>query len=122
MPAMGPLFLLYLLVTALDLLAWRAPAWQDWAVARGWFLAWWLLLTAAMGLYAVSPFLAMRLPGKYLASLPFFPLYLGWKLVVSLGGRPTGWHRTTRESRADSLGERGDPAGSSTKGRPDLLN
>src|SRR5262249_29970138 len=89
-PAIGPLFLLFLFAKVLDLLAWHAPAWQDWAVARASLLAWWLLLTAAMGLYAVSPFLAMRLPGKYLASLAFFPLYLAWKFVVSLGGRPTG--------------------------------
>jgi hypothetical protein len=29
-----------------------------------------------------------------------FPFYMGWKLVISLAGRPQGWIRTARETRA----------------------
>jgi hypothetical protein len=61
-------------------------------------------MTVALGVYAVSPFLALRLPWKYLTTVALFPLYVGWKILVSFGGRPREWVRTTRESRVDSLG------------------
>ena len=59
-------------------------------------------MTVSMGLYAVSPFVAMRLPWRYAATLVLFPVYIVWKVLVSLGGRPKGWVRTARETRADA--------------------
>ena len=32
-----------------------------------------------------------------LSSVLLFPFYVGWKLLVSLGGRPQQWIRTARE-------------------------
>ena len=46
-----------------------------------------------------SPFLAMRLPWKYLSSIILGPFYVGWKLVIMLAGRPQFWIRTPRETR-----------------------
>ncbi len=58
-------------------------------------------MTASVGLYAISPFLVMRLPWRYAGSLVLFPVYVVWKACVALGGRPKGWVRTARETRAD---------------------
>ena len=55
------------------------------------------LFTAALLVYAISPFLALQLPLKYLTSVVLFPFYMGWKLLISLAGRPQKWIRTTRE-------------------------
>ena len=63
-----------------------------------------LFMTASLCLYALSPFLAMRLPWKYALSLAFFPFYMSWKLLIALGGRPKQWVRTARESQIGSLG------------------
>jgi len=100
---MGPLLSVSLLVLALDLLA-SSAAGREWSVARGSLLGFSLLSTVSVGAYALSPFWAMRLPWRYLKTLAFFPLYVGWKLLVSFGGRPTAWIRTTRDSHADGLG------------------
>jgi cellulose synthase/poly-beta-1,6-N-acetylglucosamine synthase-like glycosyltransferase len=96
LPSMGTLFLFYVIVVGLDVLAWAAPIVPDSSVLRWAFLCVGLFFTASLGLYAVSPFWAIRLPLGYAASLAAFPFYVGWKLLVSLGGRPTAWVRTTR--------------------------
>ena len=101
---MGPLLSVSLVVLVLDLLAASAAPGRDWPVARGALMGFSLLMTIAIGVYALSPFWAMRLPWRYLKALAFFPLYVGWKLLVSFGGRPTEWIRTTRDSRADRPG------------------
>ncbi len=54
-------------------------------------------MTLGLCAYAISPFLAMRLPLRYLSSLLLFPFYVAWKLMISLAGRPRQWVRTARE-------------------------
>jgi hypothetical protein len=53
----------------------------------------------ALVVYAISPFLVLRLPLKYLLSIMLFPFYVGWKLIISLAGRPQRWIRTARETQ-----------------------
>jgi hypothetical protein len=104
MPSMGVLFLVYLAVMVLDVVAWSVPAWHAHAASRWSLLASANFLTLSVCLYAISPFVAMRLPWRYVSGLALFPLYVGWKFVVSLGGRPAEWVRTARESRTGGLG------------------
>jgi hypothetical protein len=99
---MGPLLSVSLLVLVLDLLA-AIAAGPDSILARGLFWGFSLFMAVSIGVYALSPFLAMRLPWRYVKTLAFFPLYVGWKMLVSFGGRPTEWIRTTRDSRADEV-------------------
>ncbi len=99
LPTMGTLLPLYFVVAALDLLAsWKAPAAEGTWMCPA-FLVLACLLSASVGLYALSPFIAMKLPWKYAVSLARFPGYIIWKLMVSRGGRPTEWVRTVRETR-----------------------
>ena len=45
-------------------------------------------MTASLFTYALSPFVALRLPWRYLTSLTCFPLYVSWNLLISLGADP----------------------------------
>jgi cellulose synthase/poly-beta-1,6-N-acetylglucosamine synthase-like glycosyltransferase len=105
---MGPLLLVYLVVAALDLLAGTGSSLPDWPAAQGSLLGCAAIMTAALCAYALSPFLVLRLPWRYLTTLAFFPLYLAWKILVSLGGRPREWVRTGRESHGDGMRARQD--------------
>ena len=100
-PTMGVLLSLYLMLTTLDLLTVALVpangAWPRWVL-----LAAGLIMTAAVGLYAISPFIAMRLPWRYAKTLAMVPAYVGWKALVRLGGRPKAWVRTTRETTPDA--------------------
>jgi hypothetical protein len=58
-----------------------------------------LFMTATLCAYAVSPFVALKLPWKYAACVVFFPAFLVWKLIVVAKGRPHEWVRTAREPR-----------------------
>ena len=69
----------------------------EFSFARALLLTCGVLMTLALAVYAISPFLAMRLPWRYLGTIMLFPVYLGWKMVVSLRGRPEEWVRTARE-------------------------
>jgi cellulose synthase/poly-beta-1,6-N-acetylglucosamine synthase-like glycosyltransferase len=60
------------------------------------------IMAAGVGLYAVSPFVAMGLPWRYAKTLVRAPVYIGWKVLVRLAGRPAGWVRTPRETSADA--------------------
>jgi cellulose synthase/poly-beta-1,6-N-acetylglucosamine synthase-like glycosyltransferase len=102
LPTLGALLLLYLFLTALDFLVFAAASGVGAGIGRL-LLACALLMTVSVGLYAVSPFLAMRLPWRYAASLALLPVYVGWKAIVSLGGRPKGWVRTARAEPADTI-------------------
>jgi hypothetical protein len=67
-----------------------------------------LMIAALMG-YALSPFLVMGLPLRYLSSFLRVPHFAAWKLLITLTERrPTTWVRTPREPAA------GDAIGSST--------
>lgn len=68
-----------------------------------------VLMTAALMGYALSPFLVMGLPLRYLSSFLRVPHFAAWKLLITLTERrPTTWVRTPREPAA------GDAIGSST--------
>ena len=75
-------------------------------------LAWWLrlahgLMAAVLLAYVLSPFVVLRLPGRYLLSLLHLPRYTVWKLVLMLSPRPSEWVRTPREPR--SVGSQVEP-------------
>jgi cellulose synthase/poly-beta-1,6-N-acetylglucosamine synthase-like glycosyltransferase len=54
------------------------------------------LITLTLGLYFISPFVAMRLPWRYALSVGAFPIYYLWKIRLSLGSPPDRWVRTPR--------------------------
>jgi cellulose synthase/poly-beta-1,6-N-acetylglucosamine synthase-like glycosyltransferase len=104
MPTMTGLMIVYVLVAALDAWAVFASGTRELPFVRWSLFASGLFMTASLCLYALSPFLAMRLPWKYASSLAFFPFYMSWKLLIALGGRPKQWVRTARESQTGGLG------------------
>jgi cellulose synthase/poly-beta-1,6-N-acetylglucosamine synthase-like glycosyltransferase len=102
-PPLGPLLSLYLVLAVLDLVAFAATP------ANGLAVRWVLLacasaMSVSVGLYALSPFLVMRLPWRFARSLVLVPAYIAWKVLVRLQGRPKAWVRTARETRADAEG------------------
>jgi cellulose synthase/poly-beta-1,6-N-acetylglucosamine synthase-like glycosyltransferase len=56
------------------------------------------LMTTALALYAMTPFVRLRLPWRYALNVFSFPVYLIWRLRVTLRGRPDQWVRTPRET------------------------
>jgi len=105
-PPMAWVILVYVTLSALNTAAILAPAVQALPVVWGMFVAFQVVMTAALGTYAIAPFLVMRLPWRYGSSLALLPFYLGWKVLVSLAGRPEQWVRTAREPQSSGLGER----------------
>jgi hypothetical protein len=101
LPPMGLLLSCFAALALLDVLAvlFAPPAGP---VLAGLLLSCCAIMTAGVGLYAVSPFVAMRLPLRYAATLAWAPAYFAWKIVVRLAGRPAGWVRTQRETNADA--------------------
>lgn len=51
-------------------------------------------------LYALSPFLTLGLPLRYLTSLSALPYYAAWKTYATFRSRTTSWVRTRREATA----------------------
>jgi cellulose synthase/poly-beta-1,6-N-acetylglucosamine synthase-like glycosyltransferase len=103
LPSMATLLPLWFVVAALDVLvSWKAPI-AEGTWIRPAFLVLACLLSASVGLYALSPFIAMKLPWKYASTLARFPGYIVWKLMVSRGGKPKEWVRTVRETRTNSV-------------------
>jgi len=99
-PSLGWLVIGYLLVVTLNICAFASRPLNNQG-SLGWpLLAASLLTTAALCVYAVSPFFALKLPWKYAACLIFFPVYLPWKLLIAVQGRPRQWVRTAREPQA----------------------
>jgi len=98
-PSAGWLVISYVLVMSLNAAA-LASAWFGEASALRWsLLASSVFITTALGIYAVSPFLVLRLPWKYAVWTVCFPVFLGWKLLVIGKGPPEEWVRTAREPR-----------------------
>jgi len=109
-PSMAELAILYLVLVVLDgfaLLtsaAWSAP------ILRGLLISSILFMTASLLTYALSPFVALRLSWRYLLSIAFFPVYVGWKLLIYFRGRPRQWVRTEREPHREDRAEPEDAA------------
>jgi cellulose synthase/poly-beta-1,6-N-acetylglucosamine synthase-like glycosyltransferase len=96
-PSMALLALIYVCVAGVDAVAWSQMNGAQLTVLGGFLLTSAVFLTMSLAIYAMSPFLVLRLPLRYLSSTLLFPLYLAWKLVVALRGRPRQWIRTARE-------------------------
>jgi 1,2-diacylglycerol 3-beta-glucosyltransferase len=121
LPPMTYLAIIYVTLVVLDALAVALIGASSSGVVP-WLLAAAALMTAALVVYGVSPFLALRLPWRYARSVALFPLYMAWKLVVSRAGPPEVWVRTAREPGASdsvAIGDSGQE--SSTKTRKDLI-
>jgi cellulose synthase/poly-beta-1,6-N-acetylglucosamine synthase-like glycosyltransferase len=54
-------------------------------------------MTVALAEYAIAPFLTLRLPWRYTASIGFLPFYAAWRFLILLSGPPRQWVRTPRE-------------------------
>jgi cellulose synthase/poly-beta-1,6-N-acetylglucosamine synthase-like glycosyltransferase len=107
-PSMGGLAICYLLLVVLDATKVLTPGDLGSPMLRGFLVACMVFMTASLFTYALSPFVALRLPGRYLMSIATFPVYVGWKLLISLSGRPEQWVRTEREPRPEMLAEHND--------------
>ncbi len=100
MPSMAVLAGLYLIAVLIDL-GWIAVSGDRGPVAWA-ILGSAVVMTMALGLYSISPFLALGLPWKYARTLAFFPFYMVWKILVGRKGPPAKWVRTEREpARSD---------------------
>ena len=55
------------------------------------------LTTLALAIYAFAPFIVMKLPLRYFATIALAPFYMVWKTIVAIGGRPKQWVRTPRD-------------------------
>jgi 1,2-diacylglycerol 3-beta-glucosyltransferase len=97
-PSMAVLAIIYLGIVAVDDFMWLVTRGSHVRILREFLLACGVFMTVALGAYAISPFVVMRLPIKYLSSVVLFPFYMSWKLLVSVGGRPQQWVRTMRET------------------------
>jgi 1,2-diacylglycerol 3-beta-glucosyltransferase len=69
---------------------------QLFSTSRGFLPMHGLMAVVLVG-YTLSPFLALDLPMRYLASLFALPYYTVWKLITTIGRDPTAWIRTPRE-------------------------
>jgi cellulose synthase/poly-beta-1,6-N-acetylglucosamine synthase-like glycosyltransferase len=96
-PTMAVLATIYVVVVGLDLIAWSVTRGSTYSLPRTFVGASGVFMTIGLAAYAISPFLVMRLPLRYLLSILLFPFFVGWKLIVSLAGRPQQWVRTARE-------------------------
>jgi cellulose synthase/poly-beta-1,6-N-acetylglucosamine synthase-like glycosyltransferase len=97
-PALAWLFLLFVVAVSFDLQVFFTPGGAATGLFRWLLLGNAIFMTISLCTYAISPFVAMGLPPRYVTSLPLFPVYLCWRLLISLGGRPKEWVRTARES------------------------
>ena len=55
------------------------------------------LMSLAVGVHAISPFLIFALSWSYLSIVTYLPFYALWKFTIALRGRPSQWLRTPRE-------------------------
>ena len=96
-PSMALIAMIYAFVAGFDTITWFELRGSTSNILGGFLLACAAFFTMALATYAFSPFLVLHLSLRYLSSTLLFPLYLGWKLMVALGGRPQQWVRTARE-------------------------
>lgn len=87
-------------LTLVNILAFGALA-DPLASPIGWALMGFsVLIAAAVGLYALAPFVVFDVPWRFLATLAYVPFYAIWKLTIRAGDKPAKWVRTAREPAA----------------------
>jgi cellulose synthase/poly-beta-1,6-N-acetylglucosamine synthase-like glycosyltransferase len=96
-PSLAVLGVIGVVLATCNLAALYAGAFRSSPIVDGFLLASSLVMIVALGVYALSPFFAMRLPVGYLWAVLSSPLYLAWKLMVFSKGAPKQWVRTARE-------------------------
>ena len=95
MPPMVPLVLCYLCLLAANLLVVASGG-----LAAGYsalLIGFSLLMSLALVLYGIAPFLVFGLSWDYLLVFFYIPFYAAWKLLSAVQGKPTHWVRTPRE-------------------------
>jgi hypothetical protein len=60
------------------------------------------VMSLALMVHAICPFVVFQLSWNYLLSLLYLPVYAFWKLPAMFSGRPTQWVRTAREESVKS--------------------
>jgi 1,2-diacylglycerol 3-beta-glucosyltransferase len=95
MPPMALILVDYLCVVAANLLALLGT--QHSAGLTAFLIGSSFLMSLALMVHAICPFLVFQLSWNYLLSLLYLPVYAVWKLPAMFSGRPTQWVRTARE-------------------------
>jgi len=95
MPPMILLLVYYLCVVAANLLVILGT--QHAAGLTAFLIGSSLIMSLALMVHAISPFLVFQLSWNYLLTLLYLPVYAAWKLAAMFSGRPTQWVRTARE-------------------------
>ena len=100
MPPMVQLLVYYVCVVAANLLILLGTRHSPWLSA---FLIGSIsLMTLALMVHAICPFVVLKLSWRYLWSLLYLPLYAVWKLPAMFSRKPTQWVRTAREEPVNS--------------------
>ena len=99
MPSLAALVMSYAALLLADGLLLLGAALPANPIFRAVLLGCLAIMTIALALYAITPFLRLRLPWRYALNVISFPIYLIWKFRVTSRGRPDQWVRTPRETR-----------------------
>jgi cellulose synthase/poly-beta-1,6-N-acetylglucosamine synthase-like glycosyltransferase len=98
MPTLGTLVFIYLVAAIADVaLLLNLPP-ESSPIGRLVFFSCLSLMSVSLALYAITPFLKLRLPWRYGLSAIALPVLLLWKLRVTFQGHPDQWVRTPRET------------------------
>ena len=65
-------------------------------VVPTWLSTIYVLLSAGLLAYGISPFFSFELPWSVISAVLMLPYYAIWRLVIALGRLPTSWVRTER--------------------------
>ncbi len=95
MPPMVLLLIYYLTVVGANLVVLLATQHATWLSA--FLISSSLLMTLALIVHSLCPFLVFRLSWSYLGTLLYLPVYAVWKLPAMFSKRPAQWVRTARE-------------------------
>ncbi len=95
MPPMMALLILYHLVLAANLLVLFCVPMAG--LSRLFLAGSSVLMSLALAIHAICPFLVFQLSWNYLLIFAYLPFYAFWKLLISFRRRPSQWVRTPRE-------------------------
>jgi cellulose synthase/poly-beta-1,6-N-acetylglucosamine synthase-like glycosyltransferase len=102
LPPMAWLILGYVMLMVLNASAFLSPVALRLPLLAAAFYVFSCLSSLSLAAYGLSPFLSMGLPWRYGLSLAMVPVYVIWKIVVSLAGPPDQWIRTAREPQSET--------------------